>query len=180
MHRRNFDPSRPRGGRGEKTRIQPNPKITLWGDPEVGWGSKLHILCDGAGNPLHFHVSAGQAHDASVLDTVLVGADAALVVATLLRHRLRYVYLSLRILWHYAPLFFRWKLRGEHRRSPFFAGGRGPLEAPTLRPRLKLGRDQFNDAFVAGGHRVDVEADEDVALDRDGREVCRVQGVDAQ
>lgn len=23
---------------------------------------------------------------------------------------------------HYAPLFFRWKLRGDHKRSPFFGG----------------------------------------------------------
>lgn len=63
---------------GEKDRDPAEPEDHALGRSRGGWGSKIHILCDGAGNPLHFHVSAGQAHDASMLDTVLVGADAAL------------------------------------------------------------------------------------------------------
>jgi len=43
-----------------------------------GFGSKIHILCDSEGQPLHFDVSAGQVHDSTMLDTVLIGADASL------------------------------------------------------------------------------------------------------
>lgn len=41
--------------------------------------SKIHILCDCKGHPLHFHLTAGQVHESTVLDTVLVGADEQLV-----------------------------------------------------------------------------------------------------
>lgn len=41
--------------------------------------SKIHILCDRKGHPLHFHLTAGQVHESTVLDTVLVGADEQLV-----------------------------------------------------------------------------------------------------
>lgn len=40
---------------------------------------KIHVLCDRQGHPLHFELTAGQAHEASAFDTVMVGADAALV-----------------------------------------------------------------------------------------------------
>ena len=43
-----------------------------------GFTTKIHILCDGRGHPLHFHLTAGQAHDSTVLDTVLEEADARL------------------------------------------------------------------------------------------------------
>lgn len=33
------------------------------------------MLCDGHGHPLHFQLTAGQAHESTVLDTVLIGAD---------------------------------------------------------------------------------------------------------
>jgi len=39
---------------------------------------KIHVLCDGAGHPLHFELTAGQTHEAAAFDTVLIGADAAL------------------------------------------------------------------------------------------------------
>jgi transposase len=32
-------------------------------------------LCDGHGHPLHFHLTPGQAHESTVLDVVLAGAD---------------------------------------------------------------------------------------------------------
>ena len=38
--------------------------------------TKIHILCDGNGHPLHFHLTAGQTHESTVLDTLLIGADA--------------------------------------------------------------------------------------------------------
>lgn len=43
-----------------------------------GWGTKVHILCDGDGHPLHFHLTAGQVHESTILDKVLIGADAEL------------------------------------------------------------------------------------------------------
>lgn len=60
---------------GEKDREAAEPEDHALGRSRGGWGSKIHILCDGAGRPLHFHVSAGQAHEATLLDTVLLGAD---------------------------------------------------------------------------------------------------------
>lgn len=41
--------------------------------------TKIHILCDREGHPLHFHLTAGQAHESTVFDDLLVGADANLV-----------------------------------------------------------------------------------------------------
>ena len=37
--------------------------------------SKIHILCDRWGHPLHVHVTAGQVHESTVLDILLQGAD---------------------------------------------------------------------------------------------------------
>lgn len=36
---------------------------------------KIHLLCDAQGQPLHFHLTAGQVHESTVLDDVLIGAD---------------------------------------------------------------------------------------------------------
>lgn len=44
-----------------------------------GFSSKIHILCDGNGLPLHFHLTAGQTHESSVLDELLIGADECLL-----------------------------------------------------------------------------------------------------
>lgn len=38
----------------------------------------MHVICDAEGNPLHFELSAGQVHDSTMLDEVLVGADTTL------------------------------------------------------------------------------------------------------
>lgn len=43
--------------------------------------SKIHVLCDGAGHPLHLALTAGQTHEAAAFDTVMVGADAQLLDA---------------------------------------------------------------------------------------------------
>lgn len=40
--------------------------------------SKIHVLCDAAGHPLHFELTAGQTHECAAFDTVMAGADAAL------------------------------------------------------------------------------------------------------
>lgn len=44
-----------------------------------GFGTKIHILCNAEGHPLHFELSAGQVHDSAMLDELVVGADKALV-----------------------------------------------------------------------------------------------------
>lgn len=44
-----------------------------------GFSTKFHLLCDGYGYPLHFHLTPGQTHDSVVLDTLLEGADAELI-----------------------------------------------------------------------------------------------------
>jgi transposase len=40
-----------------------------------GLSSKIHVLCDGKGHPLHFELTAGQRHEAAAFDTVMLGAD---------------------------------------------------------------------------------------------------------
>lgn len=40
---------------------------------------KIHILCDRHGHPLHFHLTAGQTHEASVFDMLIAGADEELL-----------------------------------------------------------------------------------------------------
>lgn len=40
-----------------------------------GFSTKIHILCDGAGHPLHFHLTPGQAHESTAFEAVLEGAD---------------------------------------------------------------------------------------------------------
>ena len=44
-----------------------------------GFSTKIHILCDSQGHPLHFHLPAGQVHESTVLDTLLQGAEANLI-----------------------------------------------------------------------------------------------------
>ncbi len=44
-----------------------------------GLSSKIHLLCDRDGHPLHFHLSAGQTHECAVFDTLLIGADEHLI-----------------------------------------------------------------------------------------------------
>lgn len=40
-----------------------------------GFSTKIHLLCDGQGLPLHFHLTAGQEHDSTALTALLEGAD---------------------------------------------------------------------------------------------------------
>lgn len=44
-----------------------------------GFSTKIHLLCDSHGHPLHFHLTAGQAHDNTALVPLLDGADDAVV-----------------------------------------------------------------------------------------------------
>jgi transposase len=40
-----------------------------------GFTTKVHILCDGHGHPLHFHLTPGQSHETTAFIPLLVGAD---------------------------------------------------------------------------------------------------------
>jgi transposase len=37
------------------------------------------LLCDGQGHPLHFHLTAGEAHESTAVEPLLEGADAAII-----------------------------------------------------------------------------------------------------
>ena len=54
------------------------PQDHALGRSRGGFSTKIHILCDGHGSPLHFHVTAGQIHESTVFDTLLIGADECL------------------------------------------------------------------------------------------------------
>ncbi len=55
------------------------PEDHAIGRSRGGLTTKIHILCDRQGHPLHFHLTAGQVHESTVLDTLLISADAELV-----------------------------------------------------------------------------------------------------
>lgn len=40
-----------------------------------GLTCKIHVLCDSAGHPLHFELTAGQTHEAAAFETVMLGVD---------------------------------------------------------------------------------------------------------
>lgn len=63
---------------GEKNDDSKEPEDHALGRSRGGWGTKIHILCDAEGHPLHFHLSPGQTHDSKMLDVVLEGADQTL------------------------------------------------------------------------------------------------------
>lgn len=44
-----------------------------------GLSTKIHILCDGNGLPLGFQLTAGQTHESSVLDELLIWTDQSLL-----------------------------------------------------------------------------------------------------
>lgn len=67
-----------RCGRREKNDAE-EPRDHALGRSRGGFSTKLHLLCDGNGLPLHFHLTAGQTHESSVLDELLAGADACLL-----------------------------------------------------------------------------------------------------
>jgi transposase len=63
-----------RGRRWEKGDSE-EPADHALGRSRGGLSCKIHILCDRRGHPLHFHLTAGQRHEASVFDQLMVGAD---------------------------------------------------------------------------------------------------------
>ncbi|HIC36007.1 MAG TPA: IS5 family transposase [Gammaproteobacteria bacterium] len=61
--------------RWRKKRDPEEPEDHALGRSRGGLSTKIHILCDGLGHPLHFDLTPGQAHESTVLDTLLIGAD---------------------------------------------------------------------------------------------------------
>jgi transposase len=51
------------------------PSDHALGRSRGGFSTKIHVLCDGHGQPLHFHLTAGQAHENTALVALLEGAD---------------------------------------------------------------------------------------------------------
>lgn len=65
--------------RGRRKKGEPQePTDHALGRSRGGFSTKIHILCDVVGHPLHFHLTPGQTHESTVLDIVLQGADANL------------------------------------------------------------------------------------------------------
>ena len=64
--------------RWRKKRDPDEPADHALGYSRGGFTTKIHLLCDGHGLPLHFHLTPGQTHESTVLDTLMVGADANL------------------------------------------------------------------------------------------------------
>ena len=68
--------------RGRRQKNDPEePQDHAIGRSRGGLTCKIHLLCDGEGHPLHFHLTAGQTHESTVLDEVLIGADGHLLDA---------------------------------------------------------------------------------------------------
>ncbi len=65
--------------RRRKKRDPEEPVDHALGRSRGGFSTKIHLLCDGNGLPLHFQLTAGQAHESTVLDDLLVAADKELV-----------------------------------------------------------------------------------------------------
>lgn len=63
-----------RRGRWEKNDPQ-EPSDHALGRSRGGFSTKIHLLCDAEGRPLHFHLTAGQEHESTALTALLEGAD---------------------------------------------------------------------------------------------------------
>ena len=62
-------------GRGRKKGDPEEPADHALGRSRGGFSTKIHLLCDAHGHPLHFHLTAGQVHDSTALKSLLEGAD---------------------------------------------------------------------------------------------------------
>ena len=58
-----------------KKRDPEEPADHALGRSRGGFSTKIHLLCNGEGYPLHFHLTPGQAHEATALEPLLTGAD---------------------------------------------------------------------------------------------------------
>jgi transposase len=60
--------------RGRKKGDPEEPADHALGRSRGGFSTKIHLLCDGHGHPLHFHLTAGQAHETTAFKALLEGA----------------------------------------------------------------------------------------------------------
>jgi transposase len=60
---------------GAKRKDPDEPADHALGRSRGGFSTKIHILCDGHGHPLHFQLTAGQAHEYTAFVPLLEGAD---------------------------------------------------------------------------------------------------------
>lgn len=65
-------------GRRRKKREPDEPDDHALGRSRGGFSTKIHLICDADGCPIHFEVSAGQAHENTNLIDLLNGIDAEL------------------------------------------------------------------------------------------------------
>lgn len=56
---------------GGKKHLPEEPADHALGRSRGGFSTKIHLVCDGFGNPLKVHVTAGQVHEAAVAEQVL-------------------------------------------------------------------------------------------------------------
>jgi transposase len=61
--------------RGRKRGDPEEPEDHALGRSRGGSSTKIPLLCDGHGHPLHFHLTPGQAHETTALVPLLVGTD---------------------------------------------------------------------------------------------------------
>lgn len=62
-------------GGGWKKGDPQEPEDHALGRSRGAYSTKLHLLCDGEGHPLSYHLTPGQTHESTVLDVVLENAD---------------------------------------------------------------------------------------------------------
>lgn len=62
-----------RGGRKKKDPEEPADHAL--GRSRGGFSTKIHLLCDANGHPLHAHLTPGEAHESTALRSLLEGAD---------------------------------------------------------------------------------------------------------
>lgn len=65
-------------GRRRKKGDPQEPPDHAVGRSRGGFSTKIHLLCDRHGHPLHFHLTPGQAHESTAVETLLEGVDANL------------------------------------------------------------------------------------------------------
>jgi len=75
VYRWHSDSGRPLRCRGWKKGDPDEPEDHALGRSRGGFSTKFHLLCDGLGQPLCFHLTPGQAHESTTLEAVLEAAD---------------------------------------------------------------------------------------------------------
>ena len=75
MRGRDGRPGRPLRRRGRKKGDPEEPADHALGRSQGGFSTKVHLLCDGHGHPLHFHLTPGQTHETQALIDLLEGAE---------------------------------------------------------------------------------------------------------